>query len=97
VAVEGAASHPPLAKPVALATASSEGAPVFKQTPCALDPQRFDISGWGLPDLAVRRAGERAFAHERALGENGNRQVLVKVAGNRRLQFAELGVGGLLD
>jgi hypothetical protein len=39
----------------------------------------------------VKGAGERALAHQSSLGECGNRELLVEVAGDPCLEFAQLG------
>ena len=64
---------------------------VLEQRAGPLDAQRLDVDGGRLADLGPEGAGERALAQVRAVGERGDREVLVEMAGDPRLQLAQRG------
>jgi hypothetical protein len=70
---------------------------VLEQGAGALDAQAFDVGGRRLADLGSERAREGTLAEARALGEGGDREVLVEVPGDPGLQLTQRRSRGLLD
>src|SRR5205823_1418303 len=65
------------------------GVAALERDPRALESHRLDIGGRREADLPLKDAGEVARAHERALGEDGHREVLVEMAGDPALKLAQ--------
>src|SRR3954469_22652281 len=70
---------------------------VLEQVAGAFDAQCLDVGGRGLADFGSEGAGERALAEAGAVGQRRDREVLVEMPGDPRLQITQRRPRGLLD